>query len=97
MRVTNSRDSHPVISHLKLEKRAAVCAAGPPSHFKTLPALNTHYEKTYATVLTNHDGSVARLFSSWDQSTTDLHFRWMGQYGIDGVFVHASHSGTTTT
>src|SRR5690349_17692999 len=46
----------------------------------------SEYEKTYPTALTNADGSVARLFSSVDQSTTDLHFKWMQQYGIDGVF-----------
>jgi len=51
------------------------------------------YEKTYPTVLTNKDGSVAHVFSSVDQSTTDLHFRWMEQYGIDGVFVQRFFSG----
>ncbi len=30
------------------------------------------YEKSYPTALTNRDGSAARVFSSWDQSTTDL-------------------------
>ena len=54
----------------------------------------SEYETTYPTVLTNRDGSVARLFSSWDQSTTDLHFRWMRQYGIDGVFVQRFFGGT---
>jgi hypothetical protein len=54
----------------------------------------SEYEKTYATSLTNHDGSVARVFSSWDQSTTDLHFRWMRQYGIDGVFVQRFFGST---
>jgi hypothetical protein len=53
----------------------------------------TEYEKTYPTVLTNQDGSTARVFSSWDQSTTDLHFRWMQQYGIDGVFVQRFFGG----
>lgn len=47
----------------------------------------SEYDKTYPTALTNKDGSVARVFSSWDQSTTDLHFKWMKEYGIDGVFV----------
>src|SRR5713101_2541328 len=41
----------------------------------------SEYEKTYSTSLTDKDGSVARVFSSVDQSTTDLHFRWMQQYG----------------
>ena len=47
----------------------------------------SEYEKTYPTPLTNQDGTVARVFSSVDQSTTDLHFKWMQEYGIDGVFV----------
>ena len=56
----------------------------------------SEYEKTYPTSLTNKDGSVARLFSSVDQSTTDLHFRWMQQYGIDGVFVQRFFSRLRT-
>lgn len=47
----------------------------------------SEYAKTYPTALTNQDGTVARVFSSWDESTTDLHFRWMQQSGIDGVFM----------
>lgn len=47
----------------------------------------SEYETTHATSLTNQDGTTARVFSSWDKSTTDLHFRWMQQYGIDGVFM----------
>ncbi|HWC60969.1 MAG TPA: hypothetical protein VHC44_14840, partial [Verrucomicrobiae bacterium] len=42
----------------------------------------SEYEKTYPSSLTNKDGSTAYVFSSWDESTTDLHFRWMQQYGI---------------
>jgi hypothetical protein len=53
----------------------------------------SEYEKTYPTALTNQDGSTVRVFSSWDQSTTDLHFRWMQQYGIDGAFVQRFFSG----
>src|SRR3981081_3714484 len=56
----------------------------------------SEYEKTYPTSLTNNDGSVARVFSSVDQSTTDLHFRWMQQYGIDGAFVQRFFSGLRT-
>lgn len=33
------------------------------------------------------DGSVAEVFSSVKESTTDLHFKWMRDYGIDGVFL----------
>ena len=47
----------------------------------------SEYEKTYETPFTLADGKRARFFSSLDQSTTDLHFKWMQQYGIDGVFM----------
>jgi hypothetical protein len=47
----------------------------------------SEYARTYPTPFTHADGSTAYLFSSYDSSTTDLHFRWMQQYGIDGVFV----------
>lgn len=56
----------------------------------------SEYEKTYPTSLTNKDGTTARVFSSWDQSTTDLHFRWMQQYGIDGAFVQRFFGGLRT-
>ena len=45
------------------------------------------YSNTYPTSLTNQDGTPARVFSSLDPGTTDRHFSWMQQYGIDGVFV----------
>ncbi|MBV5313693.1 MAG: xylosidase [Prolixibacteraceae bacterium] len=47
----------------------------------------SEYEKTYPTGLKLADGSTARFFSSTDKSTVDLHFKWMKQYGIDGVFM----------
>lgn len=47
----------------------------------------TEYEKTYPTGLKMADGSVARFFNSNDKSTVDLHFKWMQQYGLDGVFM----------
>ncbi|MDL2213098.1 glycoside hydrolase family 71/99-like protein [Bacteroides sp. OttesenSCG-928-E20] len=47
----------------------------------------SEYEVTYPTGLKLADGSVARFFSSQDKSTVDLHFKWMQQYGLDGVFV----------
>ena len=46
----------------------------------------SEYEKTYATPFKLANGSQARFFSSIDKSTVDVHFRWMQQYGIDGVF-----------
>ena len=33
------------------------------------------------------DGSPAQVFSSYDESTVMLHFRWMKEYGVDGVFM----------
>ncbi|HTB85410.1 MAG TPA: glycoside hydrolase family 71/99-like protein [Candidatus Sulfotelmatobacter sp.] len=56
----------------------------------------SEYEKTYPTVLKNQDGTPARVFSSVDQSTTDLHFKWMQEYGIDGVFVQRFFGGLRT-
>ncbi len=45
------------------------------------------YEKVYKTSFTHEDGSPAFVFSSMDKSTVDLHFKWMKEYGIDGVFM----------
>lgn len=47
----------------------------------------TEYTKKYTTGLKNPDGSVANFFSSADEETIDLHFKWMQQYGIDGIFL----------
>ena len=47
----------------------------------------SEYEKTYPTGLKHADGSTARFFSASDKSTIDLHFKWMKEYGVDGVFV----------
>jgi hypothetical protein len=64
----------------------------------------TEYEITYPTGLKLADGSTARFFSSDDKSTIDLHFKWMKEYGVDGVFMQrffnaakpkARHSGGT--
>jgi len=56
----------------------------------------SEYPKTYATDFQNPDGSAARVFSSIDQSTVDTHFRWMKEYGIDGVFVQRFFPGLRT-
>lgn len=47
----------------------------------------SEYELTYATEFRMPDGSAARVFSSYDPSTVDTHFRWMKEYGLDGVFM----------
>ena len=45
------------------------------------------YKQTYNTNFEFADGSAARMFSSNDESTVFTHFRWMQEYGIDGVFM----------
>ncbi len=47
----------------------------------------SEYEKTYETPFHLPDGTTAHFFSSLDKSTVDLHFKWMHQYGLDGVFM----------
>lgn len=47
----------------------------------------SEYAKTYPTGLKHADGSVARFFSTTDRSTVDVHFKWMQEYGLDGVFM----------
>ena len=47
----------------------------------------SEYEKTYNTSFTYPDGRSAEVFSSVDKSTTELHFKWMKEYGVDGVFM----------
>jgi hypothetical protein len=44
-------------------------------------------EKYLAPGFTYPDGKPAHLFSSANPKTVDRHFRWMQQYGIDGVFL----------
>ncbi|RYD94833.1 MAG: xylosidase, partial [Sphingobacteriales bacterium] len=44
----------------------------------------TEYSTTYQTEFGNlQNGKPATMFSSYDQSTVNLHFKWMSQYGID--------------
>lgn len=45
------------------------------------------YEKVYKTKFVMDDGTPAYTFSSHDASTVDTHFRWMKEYGLDGVFM----------
>lgn len=48
----------------------------------------SEYKRTYAAEgFTCPDGSTPRLYSSYDKSTVRLHFKWMKEYGIDGVFM----------
>lgn len=45
------------------------------------------YKKVYQTPFVHADGSVAYLPSDRDASTTDVRFKWMRDYGVDGVFM----------
>lgn len=47
----------------------------------------SEYKITYKTDFKLADSTFAYVYSSADASTTDLHFKWMKQYGIDGVFM----------
>ena len=47
----------------------------------------SEYKVKYKTPFVFADGNPAYTFSSYDKSTTDLHFKWMKEYGIDGVFM----------
>lgn len=47
----------------------------------------SEYEKTYPTRFRMANGDTARVFSSHDESTVNTHFKWMKQYGLDGVFM----------
>ena len=54
----------------------------------------SEYEQTYPTGLKHADGSTARFFNSSDKSTIDTHFKWMKEYGVDGVFMQRFFNNT---
>jgi len=47
----------------------------------------SEYKKSYQTDFKLADSTYAHVYSSADESTTNLHFGWMKKYGIDGVFM----------
>tara|TARA_B100000809_G_scaffold263834_1_gene318046 strand:+ start:4393 stop:5697 length:1305 start_codon:yes stop_codon:yes gene_type:complete len=53
------------------------------------------YKVKHKTSFKFPDGSPAYVFSSYDESTVDLHFKWMKEYGIDGVFIQRFFSVLT--
>jgi len=50
----------------------------------------SEYHKTYRTPFNLADGRPANLFSAYDSQTVALHFLWMKDYGLDGVFIQRS-------
>jgi len=58
------------------------------------PAMD-EYEVKYLTPFKFPDGSSAYVFSSYDESTVDLHFKWMQEHDIDGVFMQRFFSVLT--
>ncbi|MGB0743049.1 MAG: glycoside hydrolase family 71/99-like protein [Opitutales bacterium] len=52
------------------------------------PDMSEFYEdEKYPTPFKHKDGSTAYVFSSQDPRTVDRHFKWMKEYGIDGIFL----------
>jgi glycoprotein endo-alpha-1,2-mannosidase len=47
----------------------------------------TEYEKAYPTAFKFANGTHATVYSPYDESAVNLHFKWMKDYGIDGVFM----------
>ncbi|MDR2701444.1 MAG: hypothetical protein LBB72_03325 [Spirochaetaceae bacterium] len=47
----------------------------------------TEYSKKYLSPFKMPDGSDSYLYSPYDEESVDLHFKWMEEYGIDGVFM----------
>jgi len=50
-------------------------------------------ESRFKTRFRHEDGRVAEVFSSATPEVVDMHFRWMQEYGIDGVFLQRFANG----
>ncbi|OJV14660.1 MAG: xylosidase [Dyadobacter sp. 50-39] len=47
----------------------------------------TEYAKTYNTAFKYANGEPAKVYSPYDEESVDLHFKWMKEHGIDGVYM----------
>ena len=50
-------------------------------------------DELYETGFRHRDGSVAKLFSSYNKKTVHRHFKWMKDYNIDGAFMQRFANG----
>jgi glycoprotein endo-alpha-1,2-mannosidase len=48
------------------------------------------YQKTYQTPFKVAGGQPAYVFSAYDSQSVYIHFKWMKEYGVDGVFIQRS-------
>lgn len=47
----------------------------------------SEYKTTYETSFRFANGEKASVYSPYDEESVDLHFKWMKEYGIDGVYL----------
>ena len=57
----------------------------------------SEYKKLYQTPFKHADSSIAYLPSDNDESTTDVRFKWMKDYNVDGVFMQRFIGNTKKT
>jgi hypothetical protein len=55
------------------------------------------YSKTYKTAFRFANGDTARVYSPYDEESVDLHFKWMKDYDIDGVYMQRFVSEVKST
>ncbi len=55
-------------------------------HVDMLPEV-LEYPRIYPIPGKMADGSEPQVYSAYDYSSVDVHFRWMKEYGLDGVFM----------
>ena len=58
-----------------------------------LPPRSCHPTPELTSRAASKKGQALQLFSSYPNSTADVHFRWMREYGLDGVFVQRFVNG----
>lgn len=66
----------------KIEFKPGQCVIDLWPDVSELPA-----DEQYVTSFRHADGSPAKVYSPVNQATVDIHFKWMKEYDIDGVFL----------